>query len=249
MMTSALFATTMTVGLGGEAMAQEVRPADLVASFESTSVRPLIAQQGAPQAYGGVALGGIARLGEGLALPLGGGVGLTDRFELGVDLGVGIEPFDALERARAYGRFGVVPGRVAVQVGSWLPTEPGEHAGMELMVPVRRVTDRLELYGQTRGSWTPGADALVLGAGGTVAVQVGGPVWTGLDLGVAQRWAEGTTVGLVATGVHTGVLVGEAMLVRARLALPSVTARDETDAWDGLSAKTVELMVVRRFGG
>ena len=243
-----VFALTLSLAAVPLASAQDTRPADLVASFESTAVRPIIAERGRPQAYGGVAAGGVDDLTDGFALPIGGGFGLTDRTEAGIDLSVGLVPFDVLERARLYGRVGLLPDRLAVQLGVWLPTESEENTGIELMVPGRWTTDRLQLFGQARASWAPGAEVLVMGAGGTVAGRVAGPIWTGLDLGGARSAVAGATATAASAALHVGAELSPETLLRLRFALPQLSAVDETDSWSGLSAQTMELMLVRRFG-
>jgi len=230
------------------AHAQDTRPADLVASFESTAVRPILAAVASPQFYGGMSLGGTLRLGESAVLPIGGGIGITDRVEAGVDLGLGLRPLDPLERARLYGRLGLVPNRLAVQLGAWMPTEPGEHTGVEVLLPMRWTTDNLQLFGQVRSSASPGAQVWVYGTGATAAARVGGPVWAGLDLGFAQKRADGLASELLAGALHGSLQLGSRSLVRARWAFSDLSAASESGAWSGLSARAVELMVVRRLG-
>lgn len=235
--------------MSSSAQAQAVRPSDLVAAFESTEVRPILAEVGRPQAYGGLAAGGVASLADGYSLPIGGGVGFNDHLEAGVDLAVGIRPFDALERARAYGRVAVLADTLAVQLGAWLPTQAEETLGVELMLPARWEGDVVRLYGQARVSASPAAGAVVAGTGGTVVARVVGPAELGLDLGAARRWAEGLQSTAVSGAPHLGVSLGGSTLVRARWSLPALTATDAEGAWTGLDARSLELMVVRRFGG
>ncbi len=231
---------------GTNALAQEVRPADLVAAFESTAVRPLIAEVDRPQAYGGLALGGVLTLGDGFAVPIGGGFGLTDRWELGVDLALGVVPFDVLDRARLYGRFGAVPGHLAVQLGAWLPTERGEAAGLELMLPARWEGDVWQVYGQARASLVVATGALASGVGTTLVRTIVGPLNGALDVGLAGRTAAGQTALALMGGPALGVNIGPATLVRGRLSFPALWA---SGGGGGLDARTAELVVVRQFGG
>jgi hypothetical protein len=233
--------------VGNLALAQDGRSSDLVAPFESTSVRSLLAKVGEPQGYGGLAAGGTVQLQDSFALPLGAGVGVTDWLEGGVDLGLGVRPFDALERARLYSRVGLVDDHVALQLGTWLPTEAGGSLGVELLLPVRWVGDGVQVFGQARSLVKPGADTVVVGAGASGMGRLGRLLWVGLDVGAAQLWADQTSDLMVAAGVHAGVEVGASTMVRVRWSFSDLTARE--DDWSGLDARAVELVVMRRFGG
>ncbi len=237
---------------GAPAAAQALRPSDLVAAFESTAARPILAAPGQPQAYGGLALGGIATLGEGFALPVGGGVGLGPRTELGVDLALGLSPWDPLDRARVYGRQGLVPHHLAVQLGAWLPTAPGEPLGLELMLPARWEGDTWQLYAQARALLVPASQTALAGLGSSVVRRVAGPVHGGLDLGVAARRvatdAPTTATSLLGAPL-LGVQLGRATVLRARLAFPQLVHRAPTGGPVlDLQARSVELVAVHRIG-
>jgi hypothetical protein len=228
------------------AHAQEVRPSDLVAAFESTATRPIIAEADRPQGYGGLAAGGLLSLGDGFALPVGGGFRVAQRTELGADLALGVVPFDVLHRARLYGRYGLVEDHLALQLGAWLPTEGGETLGLELMLPARWVGEHWEVYGQLRGLAVPAADKWVGGVGSSVLRRVVGPVGLGVDLGGALQSVAGARAPLLAGGPLASVALGRRTVVRGRLSFVDLLAED-VDGWAGTAARTAELIVVHQW--
>jgi hypothetical protein len=229
----------------GEARAQATTPGELVAGFESAPTRPLLAKPGHPQAYGGFSTGLALVQAEGVprewSVPLGGGFGLGENVELGIDASFAISPFDPLGRLRLYGRGRLVSEHLAVQTGLWLPTQQGEIVGMELLFPARWVGERLHLYTQARGLFKPGATVLA-GLSATGLAVLFPRVFLGLDVGGAKARVAGDAINLASAAAHLSYQLGEDNTIRARLAFPSLLVPDGP-----LDSRVSELVLVRRF--
>lgn len=229
----------------GEARAQATTPGELVAGFESAPTRPLLAKPGHPQAYGGFSTGLALVQTEGVprewSVPLGGGFGLGEKLELGIDASFAISPFDPLGRLRLYGRGRLVSEHLAVQTGLWLPTQEGEILGMELLFPARWVGDRLHLYAQARGLFKPGATVLA-GLSATGLAVLFPRVYLGLDVGGAKAKVAGDAINQASAAAHLSYQLGEDNTIRARLAFPSLLVPNGP-----LDSRVSELVLVRRF--
>jgi hypothetical protein len=88
-----------------------------------------------------------------VAVPLGGGFGLTDGVEFGLNLNILLAPWvvqNLLANVRMYGRFLIIPDMLALEAALHVPTANTGNLGIEATVPFRCLVGPLEVFGQGR---------------------------------------------------------------------------------------------------